>query len=361
MIFPRPFSIALSALCFFLSSSFTVEAAEGSYPDFIQDWKLWQDYDQFFGERGDLIVPKQTGVVIGNWDPEKLMAAWDCYSLQLKVGQEIAAGDSVIEKAELDPYPDQFVVVKRSASQKEQLIFGARLQERLDNPNILPVIGMFTVPGFTPPGKMRSREWSFVIMPYVETGSLESNYDSYTDQAAINGAFKQMLNAVAAVSAAGFIHRDLKPENFLKDGDTLKLMDFDQTREASMPDVGKEYDVGTPSYTAPEIVSMKTDVKGVFEYTTKVDTFSIAMSFMVMSVPDLRDSDKRFQLWKDLIEPEPKKFWPSAKDVEEILRKRNYAVFQGNDGLLQVLAKALCTPGERYDPPEFLSAFSGVA
>ena len=103
---------------------------------------------------------------------------------------------------------------------------------------------------------------------------------------------------------------------------------------------------------------MKTDTGAMYDY--KVDTFSIAMSFMVMSVSELRDSTTRFQLWKDLIEPDGT-LWPSAETVANILKARNYAVFSGNDDLLNVLAKALCRPSERYDPQGFKAAFAAVA
>lgn len=107
-----------------------------------------------------------------------------------------------------------------------------------------------------------------------------------------------------------------------------------------------------------EILAMKTDTGTAYDY--RADTFSIAMSFMVMSVSALQDSTNRFQLWKDLIEPN-NNLWPSANDVAAILKARNYAAFSGNDDLLNVLAKALCKPSERYDPQGFKSAFAEVS
>jgi hypothetical protein len=85
------------------------------------------------------------------------------------------------------------------------------------------------------------------------------------------------------------------------------------------------------------------------------------MSFLVMSVTDLRNSDTRFQLWKDLIEPSPGHYRDiTASEVEKILGDRNYVVFNGNDGLLKVIAKAMCSEGERYSPEEFETAFNGA-
>jgi hypothetical protein len=80
------------------------------------------------------------------------------------------------------------------------------------------------------------------------------------------------------------------------------------------------------------------------------------MIFMALAVPDIQNSGNRLQLWKDVIQPEVGLF-PSAAQVADVLRNRNYAVFQGNDKLLNVLAKALCKPEERYTPGEFETAF----
>lgn len=96
-------------------------------------------------------------------------------------------------------------------------------------------------------------------------------------------------------------------------------------------------------------------------YNKQVDVFSLGMTFLVMSVSDLQNSDNRFLLWKDLIEPDGN-LWPSADKVGEILAQKDYGVFSGNDNLRQVIAKALCSPTERYsDAGAFQSAFNGVA
>ncbi|KAJ5145003.1 serine/threonine protein kinase [Penicillium atrosanguineum] len=291
-------------------------------------------------------VPEIDDVTMAEWDLSTKRLTWECFTLVM--GTQIAGAAAAINKATLDPYPDSTVVTKRSSADANQVIYGASLQKKCSsNINVLPVIDYVYSEG------RRNYGWS--IMPYVSEGSLEANFGSYSDQSSVNTAFKQMLNAVAGVQSEGIIHRDLKPENFLKDGDTLKLMDFDQSRETSS---SNQFDVGTPSYIAPEIIAMKTDTGIMYDY--KVDTFSIAMSFIVMSVSELRDATTRFQLWKDLIEPDGT-LWPSADTVAKLLKARNYAVFSGNDDLLNVLAKALCKPSERYDPQGFKAAFAGVA
>ncbi|KPM35281.1 hypothetical protein AK830_g11278 [Neonectria ditissima] len=352
MTFSGRFSFALAGLCVFLATGVTADAAlvKRDVPDFIQSWALYQRWDTMTESIPEFDVPDVDDVTVAVFDKTAGTLKWTCNTLVL--GDQISAFTSIIQKASLDTYDQPTVVTKRSYSERTQVLYGARLQKSISNENVLPVID-YVYSDAVPADRVRAYGWS--IMPYVSAGSLETNFGSYTDQTSINAAFKQILNAVAAVSAAGILHRDLKPENFLKDGDTLKLMDFDQSRQTA---TSLQYDVGTPSYTAPEIIAMQTE--DGFEYDTKADTFSTAMIFMVLSVSELQDATARFQLWKDVIQPDGA-LWPSAEKVADVLSKKNYAVFTGNDGLLNVLAKALCKPSERYDPPSFQSAFNGVA
>ncbi|KAF5679606.1 serine threonine kinase [Fusarium heterosporum] len=327
---------------------------EGGFPDFITSWRTFQYWQEIRDQSPVFDVPSSEGVLKGQWANKAKKLNWNCYNLQ--VTDEISSTDVIVAKAILTTTNDQgeeqteTVVSKRSYGERKAIIYGANLQKGLSHDNILPINHVIDASQTDGREGAPVRVYGFAIMPYVEAGSLESNYGNYADQGAINGAFKQMLSAVSAVSAAGIIHRDLKPENFLVDGDTLKLMDFDQARKI---DTTAQTDVGTPSYVAPEIVTVK-------DYTTKADTFSMGISFLVMSEPDLRNSDNRFQLWKDLIEPEQGYFQPTSGRVEQILKDRNYGVFNGNDGLLKVIAKALCAADERYTPAEFETAFAGA-
>ncbi|KAM0547228.1 hypothetical protein ACHAPJ_010490 [Fusarium lateritium] len=353
MLLSSRFTFALGAL---LSLIANVNAYSGSgetgFPSFITEWDLFSRWQKMTDDIPEFDVPGIPDLTLGEWSNPDKKVTWMCYTVSLGDTLVPTAGTVVIEKAVLS-YPGddgnevkETVVSKRSSETADApaVLYGARLQKGLDHPNILPIHHYVL-------GKGARRSYGFAIMPLVEEGSVASSFDKYSDQASVNAAFKQMLSAVAAVSAAGIIHRDIKPENFLKDGDTIKLMDFDQSRNI---DATAQMDVGTPSYTAPEIII------GV-DYTTKADTFSMGMSFLIMSVSDLRNSDTRFQLWKDLIEPSPGHYKGiTAAEVEKILRDRNYGVFSGNDGLLKVIAKAMCSEGERYTPGEFETEFNGA-
>lgn len=239
------FPLALVGFYFFLATSIAVPhqhvgIVKRDEPDFIQNWDLYQKWEAMRDSIPELEVPPIDAVTLADYDKTSKKLTWGCNTLVL--GDLIATGASAIHKASLEPYSDPTVVAKRSYGERYQVIYGATLQKKCSsNPNVLSVIDYVYQ-------EDARRPYGWLIMPYVSEGSLETNFGSYPDQSSVNTAFKQMLNAVAGLQSQGIIHRDLKPENFLKDGDTLKLMDFDQSRETSS---SEQYDVGTASYLAP--------------------------------------------------------------------------------------------------------------
>lgn len=245
MIFSGRVSFALTALLSFIAISPAYATGEEGAPSFITEWPLFQRWDAMTGEIPEFDCPGVDDVTLGKWVNSEKKLSWLCYTTKTE-SQLAPVVSTFVEKATLS-YPSEdgeekteTVVVKRSRSELRPVLYGAKLQSSLDHPNILPILHYVVGESV--------KNWGVAIMPYVEGGSLESNYAKFSDQGAVNTAFKQMLSAVAAVSAAGIIHRDLKPENFLVDGDNLKLMDFDQARQI---ETTAQMDVGTSSYQAP--------------------------------------------------------------------------------------------------------------
>lgn len=174
-----------------------------------------------------------------NDDSEEMVVAWE----KTPIAKNMAA----IYKGTLQVKKDgkvqstKTVAIKRDIDDgAEGVVFGASLQMQLaGNENILGALdAMFSSDPLA----------GHAIMPYISATSLENNFDSYSGQDSVNSAFKQILNAVAAVQSAGIIHRDLKPENFLVDDGTLKLIDFDTAIKAGSSD---EVNIGTATYAAP--------------------------------------------------------------------------------------------------------------
>ncbi|KAJ5604653.1 serine threonine kinase [Penicillium lagena] len=339
---------------------FTGSTAVPHYPKLAKrlpdNWKLYNEWVsmldvQPYTYEGDACGDMGTfnrGTRTLTWvtdNSEEMVVTWE----KNPIAQNMAAvyKGTLQVKKDGEVQSTQDVAVKRDRGDGANgVVYGASLQMRLEgNENILGALGAVFSNDPTAGN---------AIMAYVPATSLEQNFGSYSNQDSVNSAFKQILSAVAAVQSAGIIHRDLKPENFLLDGSTLKLIDFDTAIEAASSD---ETNVGTATYAAPEIVSQKTKSGG--PYTNKVDTFSIGMTFLVMSVPELRDANTRFDLWRNLIEPNDE-LWPSASTVASILKGKNYGVFSGNDNLLNVLSNALCESDTRYDPQSFKSAFENA-
>lgn len=82
--------------------------------------------------------------------------------------------------------------------------------------------------------------------------------------------FKQLVEGLVNLKTLGLSHSDLKPENILFDEFfTVKLADFGCAQQYSS--VCSQFNVGTRSYTAPEVIEKK-------QYDTeKVDMFALGV------------------------------------------------------------------------------------
>lgn len=142
----------------------------------------------------------------------------------------------------------------------------AEISARLNHPNIITVhdVGVDPVAG------------PFLAMEYIEGASLARMIrERRVDPELGLKLLFQLAQALGAAQASGIVHRDVKPENMLisQDG-RLKLMDFgianqaDQTRLTALGTV-----VGTPSYTAPELLTGGEPNPGTDRYAFAVTAF----------------------------------------------------------------------------------------
>ena len=143
----------------------------------------------------------------------------------------------------------------------------AEISARLNDPNIITIYDVGEDPASGP----------FLAMEYVEGKSLGSliRGDALDAEEAVR-LLLQLAKALVAAEGAGVVHRDVKPENILvsKDG-RLKLMDFGIAKgdQSKLTTVGMI--VGTPSYTAPELL------KGA-EATPATDRYALAVTAFEM-------------------------------------------------------------------------------
>lgn len=97
---------------------------------------------------------------------------------------------------------------------------------------------------------------AYVAMEKCDVTLLQAlERSSKLKEATLRPVLRQMLQALAAVHAAGIVHRDVKPDNFLCAGSrgTVKLCDFGLSRAVADDSLVGVY--GTPPFMAPEMLS----------------------------------------------------------------------------------------------------------
>ncbi|MBL0209722.1 MAG: protein kinase [Holophagaceae bacterium] len=162
-------------------------------------------------------------------------------------------------------------VVKETGDQQHGALIRfqreAEISARLNDPNIITIFDVGEDPVSGP----------FLAMEYVEGKSLGAliRGDSLDAEEAVR-LLLQCAKALVAAEGAGVVHRDVKPENILVSHDSrLKLMDFGIAKgdASKLTTVGMI--VGTPSYTAPELL------KGA-EATPATDRYALAVTAFEM-------------------------------------------------------------------------------
>lgn len=149
---------------------------------------------------------------------------------------------------------------QRSRPEHEaRFIREAKIIAQLDHPNVVEVHDF----GFTPEGR------PYLVMEWIDGRSLASAIDSEGPLAPLRsaGVARQILLALEAIHARGFVHRDLKPANVMLTAgaamEHVTLLDFGLARAADpagdagqrLTEVGRV--VGTPHYIAPEVMRLE--------------------------------------------------------------------------------------------------------
>lgn len=122
----------------------------------------------------------------------------------------------------------------------------AETSSRLNHPNVITVYDVGEDPEYGP----------FMAMEFVDGTSLATliTRNALTREAGFQ-VLTQIMYGLMAAHAAGIIHRDVKPENLLVGSDgRVKLMDFGIARGEGNRLTTTGMVVGTPSYTAPELL-----------------------------------------------------------------------------------------------------------
>ncbi|MBI4911504.1 MAG: serine/threonine protein kinase [Acidobacteria bacterium] len=122
----------------------------------------------------------------------------------------------------------------------------AEISAKLNHPNVVTIYDVGEEPGMGP----------FLAMEYVEGSSLARLIRDRS--LGVEASFNILIQAMRALRAAhrcAIVHRDVKPENILvgEEG-RVKLMDFGIARTMSSTLTGSGEFLGSPAYSAPELL-----------------------------------------------------------------------------------------------------------
>lgn len=169
----------------------------------------------------------------------------------------------------------------------------------------------------------------YIAMELCETQSLRTIIKNNTlkDIDEIWRIFGQIVEGLAYIHGRGLIHRDLKPENIFLDAENdIRIGDFGLATRGKVESIAgksamnqateESRSLGTASYVAPEL---KSDGKGA--YTSKVDMYSLGVTFLEMCCP-VKTSTGRYEMLANARKSRrdlPSRLWTTGWDAQRKL------------------------------------------
>lgn len=156
----------------------------------------------------------------------------------------------------------------------------------LDHPNIISIKAYF---------KSTKKKKVYIITDYAEGGDLGKEFEkhqkskSYFEEDTLLNWIFQICFALQYSHEKEIIHRDIKPVNiFLMKNGTVKLGDFGLSKQLSKYSFhSTNTNIGTPIYTAPEIIKRK-------KYSFPADIWSLGVTFcQLMSLDYIYDCKEK--------------------------------------------------------------------
>jgi len=213
---------------------------------------------------------KNTAIYILN---ERTDSIFHYYDLKEQIGQpgQFGRARRAIRKTDGQEFAAKVIAKSRFRyKSNHDMVFQDLRDEitilkQLDHPHIVKLEDVF-----------EDRQNLFLVMEMCAGGELYDrivSHQHYGETQAVE-VVRQILDATAYFHDNRIIHNDLKPDNFLFDeNDNLKVIDFGMSKR--LPRMKFLHDlVGTPYYTAPEII--------LGSYSTAADIWSIGVVVYVM-------------------------------------------------------------------------------
>ncbi len=142
--------------------------------------------------------------------------------------------------------------IKPNVSQMDDIQIEAALMCKMRHPNIVAVFGLTQL----------SNNYMGIVMEWADQGSLRNSMEKMNKEEKINVSLC-ICEGLDYMQSIRIAHRDLKPENVLLFGDKskAKISDFG-TSKVIQTIITSTGAVGTPKYSAPELMGEGLQVAG---------------------------------------------------------------------------------------------------
>lgn len=129
--------------------------------------------------------------------------------------------------------------------------------------------------------------YPFIVMEKIDGPTVSEHIKPETSIETTLDVTEQTLETLVSVHKQGIVHRDVKPSNLIDNGDgeiEVHLTDFGLAREIPDGTFTGTFDVGTPSYAAPEQINLGKSSPKADVYSTGLITAELILGSVIERV-----------------------------------------------------------------------------
>ena len=171
--------------------------------------------------------------------------------------------------------------IKPKACQMDEIQLEAAICFQMQHPNIVALFGLTRL----------ENNYMGLVMEWADQGSLSDNMEEMKEDEKIKVSLC-ICKGLDYMHSNRIAHRDLKPENVLLFGDksTAKISDFG-TSKVIQTIITSTGAVGTPKYSAPELMGVGLQVKQHPKYfqTKKYLKTKVILNLLVLKQPQIKN------------------------------------------------------------------------